>query len=196
MKNIFKLLLISLATATLFGCAHPISLAPNLSDARLDATPTINKSVAYYVSDADRSKQVITPGGGGDKLSYFPFRDLETGIYKVLSSVFSNVSKLNSPPDPASVAKNNVVLIFRPEISTTSSSPSMFTWPPTKFSIELSCKVTNAQGEQVTTVRVLGEGAAEFDEFKKDFSLTSKRAADDVLQKFLKALTESADLKK
>jgi hypothetical protein len=31
------------------------------------------KKAAYYISDEDRAREVTTPGGGGDKVRYFPY---------------------------------------------------------------------------------------------------------------------------
>ena len=39
--------------------------------------------------------------------------------------------------DAKAIADSGAVLVFTPEIKTTSSSPSPFSWPPTVFSIEI-----------------------------------------------------------
>jgi hypothetical protein len=79
---------------------------------------------------------------------------------------------------------------------TDSSSPSPFTWPPTKFNIDLTCDIADATGNPILSKKVTGEGNAEFDEFKKDFSLSGKRAAEDALLKMQKTLLSASELRK
>ena len=66
-----------LLVAVLAGCAHPISLSPDLARVTSATATKIDKKAGLSLADADRSREVTTPGGGGDKLSYFPYRDLE-----------------------------------------------------------------------------------------------------------------------
>ena len=69
--NFFLILMASLAT----GCAHSIQLAPDLDDLRMTAvSDPIDKNVGYYISVADRTAEVVTPGGGGDDVKYFPYK--------------------------------------------------------------------------------------------------------------------------
>jgi hypothetical protein len=174
------------------GCAHPISLQAD-SGALVGAGGgvKIDRKVALAISDSQKSREVTTPGGGGDKVSYFPYRDLETGLYVALSETFSGVTKVGSATDPK-VAQDGVALVFVPEITTTSYSPSPFTWPPTVFTVELDVAVRTAANAPVTQIRVQGEGRAEFDEFKSDFSLSAKRAAQDAVRKLIKVIQDNA----
>jgi hypothetical protein len=195
--RIAKLVSSIAAIVALAGCAHPVVISPGIDKIERDtASKPIPKSVAYYISDDFRNKQVITPGGGGDRVSYQPYRDIETAFYKMLTNVFGNVVTLKNPKDAEALSKNNVSYIVTPQIVTNSSSPSPFTWPPTKFNVELTCAVTDAAGNPVTTQKVSGEGNAEFSEFKRDFSLSGKRAAQDALLKMQRALLETPDLRK
>ncbi len=75
------------------GCTpHPISISPNLTSLNYKNDQSrIAKSVAYYIPEETRRLKVITAGGGGDSVSYTPYKDLETGIYQALSNVFSRV---------------------------------------------------------------------------------------------------------
>lgn len=183
-----------LFVAVLAGCAHPISLSPDLARVTSATATKIDKKAGLSLADADRSREVTTPGGGGDKVSYFPYRDLEPGIYAAMSQVFSSVTKVTGPADPK-VAAEGLSFVITPQVTTTSSSPSAFTWPPTLFTVELNCKVVDAQGAAVSEVKVSGTGKAEFSEFKTDHSLAAKRAADDALAQLVKALSESAALR-
>lgn len=182
--------------AVLTGCAHPIVISPNIAKIEKNAAAQpINKNVAYYIAEDVRTKEVTTPGGGGDKVSYQPYRDIETAFYKMLSNVFSNVTKLKTLNDAEAINKNNVSYIITPVMVTNSSSSSPFTWPPTKFSAELTCNINDAAGNPVLVAKVSGEGSAEFDEFKKDFSMSGKRATEDMLLKMQHALSSAPELR-
>jgi hypothetical protein len=173
------------------GCAHPISLATDAGTIAGTGTAKIDRKVGLAITDEQKKREVTTPGGGGDKVSYFPYRDLESGLYFALSQSFSGVSRVSGASDPK-VAADGLTLIIVPEITTQSHSPSMLTWPPTVFTIDLSCTVKDPQDRVVTQFRVQGEGRAEFDEFKSDTSLAAKRAAQDALKKLVKALGDNS----
>ncbi|MGH6648695.1 hypothetical protein [Aquabacterium sp.] len=179
----------------LTGCAHPITLVPDLATVPA-ASAKINKTAGYVVSAEDMAKEVETPGGGGDKVKYAPYKDLDVGLYKSFSQVFTNVVKLKSVNDVEGIASQGVSLVISPSIATDSSSSSAFTWPPTKFTITLTCTVVDAKGAPVTVITSKGEGAAEFSEFKSNFSLSAKRASEDALKNLVKALSESEALRR
>jgi len=179
------------------ACAHPLAIGPDVSRIERPAgAEPIAKSVAYFIAPELRERVVNTPGGGGDTVSYSPYKDLETAFYKMLSNVFREVSRLNSASDKETMAKRSVSLVITPDISTTSSSPSPFTWPPTQFSIIFTCNIADVEGRPVARISARGDGKAEFEEFKSDFSLAGKRAAEDVLRKLQDALLASSDLRK
>ncbi len=183
-----------LMLAGLGGCAHPISVAADT--AKITTTNAkINKKVGLQITDADKAKEVTTPGGGGDKVNYFPYRDLEAGLYTALGQSFASVSKVSGVADPK-VQSEGLSLIFVPTITTNSSSDSALTWPPTKFSIDLACKVVDAKGQAVTEFTVQGTGQAEFSEFKSEHSLSAKRAADDAMAKLMQQIAKDPALSK
>jgi len=177
-----RLVAASALVALLAACAHPISINAQETPARVEAQ-LINKKVAYAISDADRKKEVITPGGGGDRISYYPYRDLEKSVRDALRAVYQDVVVISSATDKAAVQESGAALIFKPEITTTSSSPSPFTWPPTQFSTGISCLVADANGVELTKLQVQGNGAAEFSEFKSNFGLAAQRAGTEVAAK-------------
>jgi hypothetical protein len=178
--------------AVLAGCAHPLIITPDMSkiSRSADAQPLKKNHVAYYISETAHAQQVTTPGGGGDSVTSTPYRDLETGFYKMLTNVFESVTRLKTPSDQAAISSNAVTLIITPELVVTSSSSSMLTWPPTQFGIDLECKIADASGKQFDNVKVVGHGQAEFSEFKSDVSLSGKRAMQDALSQMQKKLLD------
>lgn len=190
MKRVIYAVAALVFAAFVSGCAHPISLSGNVADLTGTGINKLDKFVGLSISEADRLREVVGPGGGGDRVSYFPYRDLETGIYVALSESFTKVSRVNGVADPK-VKAQGLHYVITPVITTTSASPSLLTWPPTVFTIELLCKVTDADGKPVTEVRAYADGRAEFDEFKKDFSLAAKRAAEAVLKNLMKVTYEA-----
>jgi hypothetical protein len=197
MKRFLACLSTLLACFLLFGCAHPINMNPDLATLTPAAGKTvINKRVGYFIPDSYRTLEVTTPGGGGDKVRYFPYRDLEPGLYKALSGVFTDVSKLGSANDPAAMKAGGIKLVILPEIATTSSSSSAFTWPPTAFGVDLTCNINDDSGKLIKSVKVTGNGTASFDEFKSNFSLASVRASNEALAKLMQALADLPELRK
>ncbi|HEY7642971.1 MAG TPA: hypothetical protein VH814_24780 [Steroidobacteraceae bacterium] len=185
-----------LALAVLAGCAHPMIIKPEME--ALSTTTNaerIQKKVGLYISAANRTKEVTTPGGGGDKVRYVPYGDIEPGLYKVLGDVFQDVSILPGT-DADSIAKHSVAYVIEPEISTTSSSSGFFTWMATDFEVQLQCKISDASGQTVTTVSSVGTGKASSSELMQNFSLAGQRASQDALIKLRESLLQSADLKK
>ncbi len=162
--------------ALLAGCVHPITMISETAPPRVQAH-LVPKKVAYVMTDADRDLEVITPGGSGDRVSYYPYRDLEKSIRDALRAVYRDVVVLRTAGDAKANEAAGVSLVFLPRIKTESSSTSWISWPPTSFTVEVSCVVTDAAGAEVTRVRATGEGAAAFGEFKGDFGLAARRAA-------------------
>ncbi len=177
------------------GCAHPISMAPDLKVVP-DSSAKIHKQVGYFISAEDLGKEVTTPGGGGDKVKYSPYKDLEAGIYKAFSQVFDGVVKLKSADDKAGIAEHGLNLVIKPTLTTTSYSDSAFTWPPTQFTVDITCVVTDAKGAEVTRLTSQGKGAATFSEFTSDFSLSAKRASQDALSKLVRDLSSNDALRR
>ena len=181
--------------ALVTGCAHPISVTADMPQIKGSGTK-VDKTVGYYIAPEDRTREVITAGGGGDKVSYVLYRDLEPGIFKAMSEVFSNVVKLDAPNDATKLAKDNIQFVITPKITTNSSSDSLLTWPPTQFTIDLICKVTDKTGAPVKEVLASGTGRAEFSEFTADHSLSAKRAAQQAMANLVKALEATPELRR
>jgi len=191
MNTSIKFILLGIALI-LGGCAHPIVIAPDLSTVGITQQTMSKKSIGYYYAESVE-KEVTTSGGGGDDVRYKPYKDLETGLYKMYSSIFSDVTLLSSSSDPG---KSKVDYIAAVEISTSSSSPSLFTWPPTVFTLNLANNISDAKGTVLGNLRTSGEGRAEFSEFKSDFGLAGKRASQEALNKMHGLLVSASFLEK
>ncbi|MBX3611860.1 MAG: hypothetical protein KF871_18355 [Hydrogenophaga sp.] len=190
----FLLLMALPVVAALVGCAHPISLTADTAPLMgLGTGQKVDRTAVLVMTEAQLAQEVVSPGGGGDKVSYKPYKDMQSGLYVALNEVFAQTRVATSLNDPR-VGNDPATLVVIPTITTTSYSPSLFTWPPTIFTITVELSLTDAgRTTPSAKVRAQGEGRAEFDEFKSDFSLSSKRAAQDVLTKLINALQAQAD---
>lgn len=189
----FKIIRLTLLCAVLVvatGCAHNIVITPAAVDK--PKVDTANKSVGFFIAAADKAKEVVTPGGGGDKVSYTPYRDLESSLFGTLMRVYSKIEVLPNLESAAGKSLNHIIV---PGIETDSSSESAFTWPPTDFKVVFNVKAQDTAGIVLWTESVTGKGKAEFSEFKKDFALSAKRAAQDALDKLEAALRSREGLK-
>lgn len=176
MKTLIRILLI-LPLLTLLGCAHPIVISPRVEELPKENAVKIDKVVGYYISAADLAANIESPGGGGDRISYHPYKDIEAALSKVLFNVYKDVYKLKAKNDRNELSANGISYVFIPHITTTSSSPSPFTWPPTDFSITLNIMALDNNGEQVWAGSVEGQGHAEFEQFRHDFQLAARLAS-------------------
>ncbi|WP_136809481.1 hypothetical protein [Desulfosediminicola flagellatus] len=182
MKYFYRLLAM-LLLSSLVGCGHSINITPPMNTLDKEVEEKIDKNVGYYISNEDLNKEVTTPGGGGDKVKYFPYKETEPAFNKILSNIFIKVVKLQAADDVQEIAANDISYIFTPVFSTDSSSESMFTWPPTKFSMKIACKAIDKSGEVIWEKTVESEGSAEFDQFKHDFSLAARKATQKAFNK-------------
>jgi hypothetical protein len=190
-KSIVSIILVTLVTA----CAHPISIVPNKTPER-DASSLSHKKAAYVMTENDRNKQVTSAGGGGDKVNYYPYRDIEKAIRDALRSIYTDVIAISSSTDFDSLKANDISVIYTPVISTISSSDSAFTWPPTYFRVELTCNVNDNEGKALSLLKVTGNGNAEFSEFKINTGLAGSRAASDLSEKLKQEILRHPELYK
>lgn len=194
--NALKLLAPLAIGIILGGCAHPIVISPDINKITpVPGSTTIKKNVAYYVDPALSTKIVKTGGGGGDFVQYTPYKDTEMGFYKMLTNVFSNVTRITSL-DKDQMSKDSISYIISPDLVTNSSSSSALTWPPTQFDVTLTSKITDPAGNVIAQPSVSGSGSASFSEFKSDFSLSGKRAVEDALQKMQQKLLATPEINK
>jgi hypothetical protein len=178
------------------GCAHPIVTTPDLVDLKYEDGKQIDKNVGYYISQEDRDKKVITSGGGGDKVAYYPYKELEPALQKALSNIFHRVYPLQAQNDSQAIQAHEIAYVFTPTISTNSSSDSIVTWPPTRFTVALACKAVNAEGKTIWEKQFTGDGTAEFGEYKSDFSIAAKRASQSAFSQFQRAVAQDTQFQK
>ena len=164
-------------TLLVVGCAHQINISTPLDALVATQVSQINKTVGYYISTEDRTKMVITLGGGGDRVKYLPYQESEPALNQVLSNLFTKVVAIPSLEDKQFITSNEIAFIFVPSIATDSSSESTFTWPPTRFTVTLDCEAVDPAGATVWQRRVKGEGKAEWSELLQDSSLSARRAS-------------------
>ena len=188
--NFMRLFVMVCAASAVTGCAHPISVKPDASKITSDAggQPKIHATVGYYISPESLAREVTTDGGGGDRTRYFPYRDIQSSFEKMLSNVFDGVSRLDAP----GVSKGGIQYVISPDIVTTSGSTSFLTWPPTNFTVDLTSNVRDASGKLVASPRVVGNGQAEFSDFKSNHGLAGQLAMADALTKMQRSLSETS----
>jgi hypothetical protein len=195
--SVIRTVVLSLAASLLVGCAHNMTVKPDVEAvASVPAQARIAKNVGLYISQENRAKVVTSPGGGGDKVSYRPYADLETGLYKVLGNVFQNVTLLSSMSDVDAISKHSLMFVAAPEVTSTSSSSGIFTWMATDFTVGISCMITDVAGRPVVTVTASGTGHADSSEVMKDFSRAGERASLDALQKLQAELLRAPELRR
>ena len=194
MKKSFLGIVLTIVFVTIFsGCAHKITIAPDTE--KISTTVEIKQkpyNIGYFIEDITLA--VITGGGGGDRVTYQPYKETESALVSVLSKHFQKVYKIENLENKDFINKNNLKLIFTYKILTNSSSQSLFTWPPTNFIITLTCKAVDKNGNIIWKDIIKDEGSAEFDEFKNDFSLSAKRASENVFKKLLVELNNANEL--
>ncbi|WP_422973660.1 hypothetical protein [Undibacterium sp. TC9W] len=152
--------------ALLGGCAHTITIQPELRNVSLPASiEPLSRRVAFYLPDELRNVKVTTPAGGGDSASYMPYRDMELGLYKLLKNTFVSAIRLTDPPDLADLKKRDIHYLVTPTISTSSSSQNRASWAPTSFTLTLQFKLVDVSSGKVLLREVVGEG--KFDQEKE-----------------------------
>lgn len=195
MNNLgIKRVLSGIITAlTLTACAHSINVTPDLTKIERDARPDnrVKGKAAYFIQNEKLAAEVVTPGGGGDNVSYYPYRDIESGFRKMLGNVYQDAIKVQSIGDYPSLGKDGVKYLIIPEIVTTSGSTGFFTWPPTTFTVDLTVKVSDLQGRVIGKPQVIGTGQISgiFD-MKGDHGIVGKIAMENALKKMQTALSE------
>jgi hypothetical protein len=170
----------------LVGCAHPINVQPKIDNLvrSNDAPGRLMHKVAYYIPDASLGMEVTTPGGGGDNVRYFPYRDIEAGFKLMLTNVFETVDRLTGMPTPDEMQRRGYTYLLQPVLTTNSGSTGVFTWPPTNFTVDLTTQVRGTTGTLVASPRVVGtHSVSGIAEMGGNFGITGQVAMQDALLK-------------
>ena len=143
----------------LVACAHPVNIRPALV-LSTDRSTQIDKKVGYQITDAQRALQSTTPGGGGDKISYHLYKDLEPGLFDTLSSVFSAVYVVPEDGRNEFIVDKKLSFVFTPEFQSDSSSSNIIFWNPTDFTLKLRVKALDGSGKEIWAREFIAEGKA------------------------------------
>jgi len=192
-----KISVLTALVAVMFasGCAHMINITPPANTISAEGITKIDKTVGYYISKEQRALLVTSKGGGGDKVTYHPYAELEPTLNQVLSNSYTKVIALAAINDKAELESKQIAYVFAPVITTTSSSSSALTWPPTNFTVTIACTAANGTGANVWNSTVTGSGEAVFADFKHDFSLAARRASKDAFNQLQKGIVAAPSLK-
>lgn len=160
------------------GCAHQINITPPLNTLDADGISKIDKNVGYYISPDNLSKEVIkwVNYQGGDNVKYFPYKESEPALNKILSNIFAKVYPLATADDNQFILSNDISYVFIPKIETNALAKNILFWLPTNFTVFLDCKALDNSGSVIWEKNVKGEGEAVYAESKHDYSLAARRA--------------------
>lgn len=179
-----------------YGCAHKISISPNVSMlSPRHGADKIPGNVGYIFPPNSLNKEVVKSASGGDSIKFFPYKDLEAAYAMMLRGVFQRVTPLISIQDPK-ITENAVDYLATLDISTASRSEASMLWPPTWFRVDLTLTINKPQGENIAVISVKGKGRASPFERDSNRGLAGKRAVVEALDKMQKALLYSEELNK
>jgi hypothetical protein len=198
MKSFFAGLLAIATALALGGCAHPITITPDLAKLPTESSQAkIDKAVGYYISEQNRALKVVTPAGGGDKVEYAPYADLESGLYRVLYNTFSAAYPVKYLQDQAFLKSKNIAWVFTPTITTNSSSRNSFFWPPTDFSVTIDVVSTDAAQQPVwkETIKADNDVIAVKDTLK-EHGLAGRVAAEKALKMLQEKIQAAPEFRK
>jgi hypothetical protein len=175
------------------GCAHKMQIVPPLDNIRsVPLSDASSKNAGYYISAENRSKAVVTPGGGGDKVTYAPYKETEAALNTILSRTFRRVYPVPSMTDTDFINEKEISYIFTPLIQVNSSSTGIFTWFATDFTFELTCTAVDTEGNKIWTKTVVGEGHADYDEVSQDAGIAGGRAAEAAYLKMMQEISNAS----
>jgi hypothetical protein len=191
-RTVHKSLALGAVALLIVGCAHPIKVAPNVTNiaSGSGSSKIIDASIGYYIPTSAENLEVTTPGGGGDNIRYYPYKDIESGYKYALAGVFRKVIKV-STPTPRADGNDKLDYVIEPTIITNSGGSGFFTWPPTNFSVDITNKIRDSSGQIIANPRVIGVGTAETSERLGEHGIAGRRAMEDALSKMGVSLMES-----
>ncbi len=177
------------------ACAHSITITPGLDALPAPAGARIEKNVGYYIAPENLAKQVETPGGGGDKVKYLPYKESEPALKQVLSNIFGEVHALPSPTAAELIASKNIAYVFIPTITTDSSSRSSWIWPPSDFTVSLDCRATDGTGKVIWETSLKTEAHMRLPDVYRDHSLAGKEAIKEAFLELQNRIVKSGEFR-
>lgn len=188
-KALFAVMVVS----SLFGCAHQIAISPNTAkiERQPSSPPKIKANVGLILSADLSNIEITSPGGGGDSVRYFPYRDIEAAYQIMLLNVFEKVTKIKSTDEIKGLPKEDIKFIIEPTIVTNSGSTGFFTWAPTNFTVDLTSNIRDLTGKTIGNPRAVGNGQVDFIlDMNGDYGLAGRLAMEDALLKMQRTLLE------
>jgi len=182
--KLLQLCLISMTCFTVTACINTINIKPDM--ARIELVGQSGERLPLHVGYFIPETTITTPHIDENNLRYFAYRDMEIAYQKMLTNVFQSVTKLTSiQPD----SSNAVDLVIVPAITTKTEGSDALTWPPTRFSVNLTSNIQSATGKPITTLIVTGTGTAGSTERLKMTGIAGSRAMEEALLKMQSALS-------
>ena len=186
-----KLFIYSTILMLAASCAHQINISPPLESLENPDVLQVTKNVAYYISEEDLAKEVTTPAGGGDKVRYFPYKESEPALRKVLDDVFDDVYKLPSREDVEFMESHDITYVFIPTIDTNSVGRSSVIWPPADFTMTLDCTAVDPTNQLLWHEQVVGEAHLALSSVHFDHSRAAREAVQDAFSKLQDAILQA-----
>lgn len=189
-------ILLFCAMSVLSGCAHRIDITPAVGSLNGDySADKIMKNAGYFISEENRNLEVVTPAGGGDKVKYYPYKEMESGLSHVLGSIFTEVYALRSLQDQELVTSKKISYIFIPAITTDSASRSAWIWPPSEFWVTIDCQALDGAGKVIWQTNLKSEALLGLPQVYRDHSLAGRTAAEKALNELGGRIAKSPEFR-
>ena len=94
----------------------------------------------------------------------------------MLANIFREVYPVPSLVNVDFITKKNIDYVFIPLITTYSSSRSMWIWPPSDFTMHLTCRTIDAAGNEVWETTATGDAHMRLPDVARDHGLAGREA--------------------
>jgi len=158
------------------GCAHTISITPDLSNINQLVDSKIEVNVGNYISKDDLSKKVVDRLMNGDSVKYASYKEVEPAFVKVLSNIFENVIYIQSLEDIAFIKESELTYIFVPTIETRAFTYNPYAWPPTDFEMTLACYAIDESTKKMWEWDTHVSQKSKYSEYWADQAISGKKA--------------------
>lgn len=200
-------LFVSASLLLFVGCAHRVDIGPTDLD-RLSKNVSIpnktkiDKAVGYYIPAAEKEKVFSASIGDGEKINFQAYKNIEPGLHRALSNLYTKVVPLASANDRAVISQHNLAYVFIPTITTESAlKPASMTkdGSEAKFTLFLDFKALDAAGQTVAQKRVQGRGSYVYyppEDKKEVFGKVAQEASANALRALQDEIYRVAELHK